>query len=308
MKTNPVARRHHYLPQAYLAGFTSTGSKDGQFYVIDRKRNHTFRTSPINVAAQRDFNRVDIEGHPPDAIENALAPFEKDAADAIRRVIKTQNFPNDADWNFILNLFGLIAVRNPRFRGSFNRSREEVIRHLGTLLVSDRKVWDDHGKAARKSGGDISNSVSFEDARRFIDEGKYRIEFYPQGNLRVEFRAFDELLPLLGQRIWSVLVAPAEGPEFICSDHPVTLYRKGGGSEPTGFGHKETEVFFPLGSRVGFYGVFENPYSQVVTCDPKDIAAMNLRIASNSERHIYSAENHFVVLYEEQIREVQCEV
>lgn len=308
MTAKPIARRHHYLPQSYLAAFTDTGLKDGQFSVLDIQTGRSFRTSPLNVGAERDFNRVDIEGRPPDAIENALAPFEGEATAAIRRVINTEAFPSDSDWNLILNLLGLIAVRNPKLRGSFNQSREQVLRRVSDLLVSDKKIWSHHVKKAREAGEGISDSVSFEDVQRFVDAGNYRIEFHPEGNLRVEFHAFNELLPLLGQRTWSVLVAPPEGPEFISSDHPVTLVWKGERSGPVGFGLKETEVFLPLGRRVGFYGVFESPFEPVVTCEPGNVAKLNQRIAWNSERQVFSALESFFVWHEGNIREVHCEV
>ncbi|MEK6686292.1 MAG: DUF4238 domain-containing protein [Pseudomonadota bacterium] len=306
MAVKPISRRHHYLPQSYLAAFTDTGLRGGQFFVLDIQTCHSFCTSPLNVGAERDFNRVDVEGHAPDAIENALAPFEGEAVDAIRRVIDSEAFPTDSDWNLILNLLGLIAVRNPKLRGSFNRSREQVLKQIADLLVSDKKIWDRRVEKARAAEEDISDSVSFEDVRRFVENGNYGIEFHPQGNLRVEFHAFDQLLPLLGRRTWSVLVAPSDGPKFICSDHPVTLAWKGGQSGPIGFGLKETEVFFPLGKHVGFYGVFESPLKPVVRCKPGHVATMNKRVAWNSERHVYSSIENFFVWHEGQVREVSC--
>ena len=192
MEKRPLARRHHYVPQAYLASFTSNGTKDGKFCVLDIHTGHAFRTSPLKVAVQRDFNRIDMEGHSPDAIECALAPFEGEAVAAIRRVIEIQSFPNDRDWNLILNLLGLIAVRNPKFRSSFNESRKQVLRRLADLLVEDKKTWDNHIKSAREEGEGVYESVSFEDVKRFVKEGQYRIEFHPEGNLRIEFSAFRE--------------------------------------------------------------------------------------------------------------------
>jgi len=307
MTPKPIARRHHYLPQGYLAAFTDSGLKDGQFCVLDVQTGHSFRTSPLNVAAERDFNRVEVPGHRPDAIESALAPFEGEAAAAIRRVIDTEAFPTDSDWNLILNLLGLIAVRNPKLRGSFNRSREHALRLVSDLLVSDRRLWDNHVKKAREAGEHIDDSVSFEEIKKFVDDGNYRIEFQPEGNLRVEFHAFDELLPLLGQRTWSVLVAPADGPEFICSDHPVTLLWKSGRAGPVGFGLKETEVFFPLGRRIGLYGVFETPLKPVVRCKPGHVATMNQRVARNAERQVFSTLERFFVWHEGEVREVLCE-
>jgi hypothetical protein len=308
MDTKSVARRHHYVPQAYLAAFTSSGAKDSQFHVLDVETGHTFRTSPLNVGAQRDFNRVDVEGHPLDAIESALAPFEGEAVAAIRRVIDSQGFPNNDDWNLILNLLGLIAVRNPKMRGSFNQAREQALRKIGELLVSDENIWAHHITKAREAGESISETVSFEQAKDFVETGKYTIEFHPEGNLRIEFKAFDELLPLLGRRTWSVLVAPDGGPEFISSDHPVTVTWKRGFSGPVGFGLKQTEVFMPLGRHVGFYGVHETPLNPVVNCKPAHIATMNRRTAWNAERHVYSAQQSFFVWDGGDIREVRCGV
>ena len=301
----PAARRHHYLPQTYLAPFTSTGSKTDQFFVLDLSGGRPFSTSPINVAVERDFNRIDIEGQSIDAIEQALSPFETGAAIAIRNVIETEKFPNDEDCNWILNLLGLIAVRNPQRRKSFNRSREQSINCIGDILISDKKIWEHHLKKARESGENINDDVPFDDVKRFIEERKYRIEFSPGSNLRVEFHAFDKLLPILGQRTWSVLVAPNNGPEFICSDHPVTLISKSGKDGPLGYGLKETEVFFPLGRRVGFYGVFETPLRPVVKLEPYQVARMNERVALNAERHVFSALESFFMLVDHQIREVQ---
>lgn len=308
MSARPIARKHHYLPQSYLAAFTETGEKDGQFRVLDVETGETFQTSPLNVGARRDFNRVDMDGHRLDAVETALAPFEGDAVNAVRRVIQSQQFPSDDDWNWILNLLGLIAVRNPRLRGSFNRFHEQVLRQLGDFLASDKRLFDHYVQKARDAGEDINPDVPFEEFQRFIQSGDFRFEFHPQGNLRVEFSAFDKILPVLGERIWSVLIAPPNAPEFICSDHPVTLVWKPGGRGPIGFGTRNTEVFFPLGRRVGFYGVFETPLKPVVKCRPLNVAIMNRRVASSAGRHVYSALGSFSIWQESDIQEVSCAV
>lgn len=293
MEMKSTARRHHYLPQAYLAAFTRTGSKDDQFFVLNVHSGRPFSTSPINVAVERDFNRVDIEGRSIDAIEQALSPFEEQAVMAIRNVIESEKFPNEEDCNWILNLLGLIAVHNPQLQKSFNRSREQLIHCIGDLLVSDKKIWEHHVKKAREFVENINNDVSFDNMKQFIEERKYRLEFSPEGNLRVEFHTFDKLLPILGQRTWSVLVAPNDGPEFICSDHPVTLVWKSGKVGPVGYGLKETEVFFPLGRNIGFYGVFETPLKPAVKLKPDHVAMMNRRVILNAERHVFSALESF---------------
>lgn len=305
----PKARKHHYLPQSYLAEFTETKAKDGQFYVLDIHGNKSFRTSPINVAAERDFNRVTIEGQPLDVIEKALSDFENRGVQAIRNVNRTETFPNDEDCNYILNLISLIAVRNPQRRNSFNRVREAVIHKIGDFLVSNEKIWNHHLKKAQEAGDVKENNVSDEEMKRFIEKRRYEIEFAPEENLRVEFSAHDSLLPILGQRTWTLLVAPDSGPNFICADHPVVLnWKSSVCRDPIGFELPGTEVFFPLGPHTGFYGVYEEFFDTVLKVTPEQVAFMNRRIVENAERHVFTTKDNFFIWYEDTIKNMSLGV
>jgi hypothetical protein len=302
----PTAHRHHYLTQAYLAAFTDTGSKDGQFYVLDVNSGKCFRTSPKNVAIERDFNRIDVEGKPPDALEQALSPFEERMAQACRNVNCIKTFPSEEDCNYIINLLGLIAIRNPQFRYSFNRAREKSMRIIDHMLMSDKKIFEHHLKKAKEAGYLEKNTkISFEEMKR-LDEQGYEIEFMPEGNVRIEFRLFDELLPVLGKRTWSLLIAPDPGPGFICSDHPVTLSWKKMHGGPIGYGLKNTEVFFPLGPRTGFWGVYENPLSETFMLNVHQVAIMNCRVVLNAERHVFSPVDKFLISYKGKEIELDC--
>lgn len=305
MKT--TARRHHYLPQAYLAAFTGTGTKDGQFYVLDTINDTRFCTSPINVAVERDFNRFDIEGEPPDFFEKTFSDFEERAIQAIKNVNKNKTFPSYENFNYILNLICLIAVRNPQLRKSFNKARELSSHIVGNLLFSDKKIWDHHLKKAQEAGYIADIVVSFEDIKRFFKKRRYKIEFSPGSNLQIELQSFDKLLILLGQRIWSLLIAPSHGTNFICSDHPVTLTWKNPDiNGPIGYGLRNTEVFFPLGPEIGFYGVYEETLRTIVNLNPAQVAKMNTRIANNAERHVFSPKDTFLVWQMGEIRELKC--
>ncbi len=306
MPKKATARRHHYLPQAYLAQFTDLGTKEGQFHVLEIESGRTFRTSPKNVAVELDFNRVDVAGHPPDFVENALAPMEQAAVEAIANTVAAGEFPSDEDYSAILHLVCLIAIRNPFSRESFNRAREDSIRIIGDLLTSDKKIWKHHVQKAKEDGIDIPDSVSFEDMKRFVENGDYEIDFHPQSNLRVELQTFNKILPILHERTWSLIIAPSDGPEFICSDHPAALDFKSKRQGPIGLGLKETELFFPLTRRAGFYGTFEDPLKPVVHAKPGNVATMNRRVAFNAERHVYSCLDSFAIWFEGEIRIIDC--
>ena len=253
--------------------------------MFDIRSGKRFRTSPRNVAAERDFNRVNLEGKPPDILEQSFSPFEGQVGQAIRKVNRTKTFPNDEDANSILNLLCLIVLRNPRFRREINRFRQAVSEHLAHLQVSNEQLWEHQLKKLGIEG----TNVTFEEMKQFIESGEYQIEFTPADSPAVELRAFDGLLPIFGERYWSLLIAPASGPDFICSDYPIALtWKKPGRHERIRYGAKNTEIFFPLGPKTGFYGVYEDPLPTVVEIEDKHVAMMNSRIKERTDRQVFS--------------------
>lgn len=300
---SPIARKHHYLPQAYLAEFTETGTKDGQFFVRDVSNGKRFKTSPKNVAVERDFNRVDVEGESLDIIECELASFEALAAESIKKVIETQEFPTTEEFTNIINLLCLLAVRNPKHRRLVNDNRAKIKKREFEFLVSDERTFQNTIKKAKEAGYLQENDIPFLELKAIIEEKRYEIQFTSEGNMELEFNVFDTLLPILARRLWSVTIAPSSGPIFVCSDDPVTLTGKNLElGMPIGFGMPHTEVFLPLSPRVGFYGVYENPDPPVMFLTPEDVAKRNFYIASNADRHIFSKEAEFMIFHEGKIQ------
>src|SRR3974390_2669136 len=123
-----IARDHHFLPQCYLAGFTDTGTVDGRLCVYDFVAERFFRQKPKNVAFEVDFNRINVDGHPPDALERAFGEFEGNAAAVVRRICESGELPADEDLSYVLNLIALLATRNPRMRRSMTRARRHAAR------------------------------------------------------------------------------------------------------------------------------------------------------------------------------------
>ena len=80
-----TAHIHHSVPQLYLRGFCRDQKRE-KLFVIDGVEKRAFTTRPRNVAAERDFNRVDIVGLPPDTLEVAFNAFETEVAAARRQL------------------------------------------------------------------------------------------------------------------------------------------------------------------------------------------------------------------------------
>lgn len=142
--------------------------------------------------------------------------------------------------------------------------------------------------------------------KKFIEEKEYKIEFPTHDNSRVEFSIYESILNTLAERTWSLLIAPNNGPELICSDHPVTLTWKDGRNGPVGYGQHLTEVYFPLCPNMCFYGVYENFLKPVVELSPERVARINGNVAFNAKRHIYSKLNKYIVWRDNKLIEVYC--
>jgi len=310
MRNKSIARNHHYLPVGYLAAFTSTGTKQGKFNVLNKKNGYVFDSSPRNVGSKKDFNRVNREGFPIDKLENDFASFEGRVIAAIMNLKISNLYPCSDDLNLIVNLITLIAVRNPRMRKLIDSSREKELRLLDDYLLSNEDIFNRCIAEARAAGVKIP-VISFDGYKTFTDSGNYKFDFYPgknaEGHLIIEFDAFEKLLPIFGKRYWSVLLAPENGPEFICCDHPVTFAWKNQLRCNIGFAHKNTEVFFPLDRKIGIFGVFETPLNKIVRCTPLQVGILNKRLLNNAELHIYSAQNSFTVGDAHGLYDVRCE-
>src|SRR5579862_1728781 len=123
-----TAHGHHFISRCYLKGFAVPRRKTGHFQVqvYDRETRKVFTTAIENVGKERDFNTVHFEGVEPDALEAGLARFEGELAPALERTLAASTFTSDDDQAFVLNLVGLFALRNPRWRERMRKFREDV--------------------------------------------------------------------------------------------------------------------------------------------------------------------------------------
>jgi len=305
MKT--ISRKHHYVPQSYLAAFTDTKKKTGCFYVFDFTRHKNFKTSPANVASQRDFNMLEEDGVPSDIVENQFSVFEGSVISAFKEVNLNFQFPTGDKLNDILNMMCLLAVRNPKLRKQFNEFQEISHNMMADLLVQNGDIYSKVIAGAKKNGyiQNDEKGTEFRMMRDFVTKRRYTLEFPPERNLVAEIRLFDVVLKLLGKRYWSLLVAPFFCPDFICSDHPVVLVNKAKTQRvPCGYGSLQTEIFFPIGPRICLYGVFENALKLIMTSNLRTIAEINSNIIYNAESCIFSRNKTFHALVGDKITEI----
>ncbi len=288
------ARRHHYVPQFYLAGFSKSGGSKSKIHVIDKNKKIHFETSPLNIAVKRDFNKITIKGKE-DAIEAIMAEFEGDVAPVFKYMIKNRALPENNDFNVLMNFICLLSIRNPKLRKTFGNFQKDLAHRTIALLVSNEKIWDSLMEEMQKNTGKHAPSVSYESMRRFVKERRYKLQISTDHFVASEFKLYDKVLPILARRKWTTIHSNEKVGEFVTSDHPVTLISTcdTGSSNGVGFGMKNTEVVLPVSRFLALIGVFEDVLPPNIRAKKSHVANINGRTVNYAMNQVYSAHRLF---------------
>jgi len=296
-----TARNHHYLPQCYLKGFTKDRKKP-KLFVVDAKEKKYFSTHPRNVAAVRDFNRVDAEGLAPDALESALGNFESDLAPVLEKVCATRTMSDTEDRAWLLNLVAMTALRNPRHRENFRTAREQTARIMMDMVTATPERFASQLKGAQEAGYiDDTGDVDYETMRKFVNEGQFKVDVHPMDHSRTELVNYEKILPYFFARRWTLLKADPSKTGFVTSDHPFGLMWSDG--QPQGFfspglGHKNTVMYFPISNDLALIGRSEGRDGAECDLDERSVAMINAILIGFADKQIYARDQEFKYLLE----------
>ncbi|WP_433531264.1 DUF4238 domain-containing protein [Micromonospora sp. CA-263727] len=236
------AKRHHYVPAAYLARFGEGGS----VLVRRRRRPAMYATSVKNVAVESGFYEVlGDDGLPSDAIERGLAGLEGEAIMALREVEQSQQAPpiGSSARSTLATFLAVQFTRTPLHRERI-MFPERVARYAGSreidaALMAEYLEREHLGFSPRDS-----------EVRAALDLTQYLLrerELFTKDNaIRLAFSTVEAVEQVMLRMRWSLEVA--RKPRLITSDAPLVLWRA-----PTprdqfeGFGLENAEeVRFPI--------------------------------------------------------------
>jgi hypothetical protein len=292
-----TARRHHYVPQCYLKGFVHD-RENPKLFVIDGKERKSFVTAPANVAAERDFHTIDIEGHPPDALENAFSGFETELDQALRRIVAARSIQDENDRAYLFNLIGMQATKHPQLRKTFENFKIDVMKKIMRLATATPERWESQMRQAKAAGfiPEDDSKITYEDIKKFVDDDAFRITFDQGHNLGLELQTFDKILPFIFNRKWMTLRAPSDSTGFITSNHPMCLMwadpAERGKFFPPGLGVRGTQLLFPVSTELTIIGAFELDEEER-EADELMVAQINGAIILHSDRQFYARDDQF---------------
>lgn len=213
-------KRHHQVPQFYLARFATDGK-----VAVRRRDGKAYDTGPVNVAVESGFYDLpDGVGGVSKTIEHGLANIEGMTDQMLRNIDRVGRPPasNDHDRATLALFIGLQMVRTTSHRDrvlfpkrvvDWADDREVTKELVAEFLESQHLGF--RPEEAEVDGAFTVVSVAVRDAPETLTEA-FAIETMVKGAWEISRR----LLPLN----WSLEFDRKE--EFITSDEPVVVWRK----------------------------------------------------------------------------------
>lgn len=287
-------RKQHYVPQFYLRGFAN---QKGQLFVVDANERKKFITSPQNIAAKRDFNRVDAPGIEPDAVERALANFESNIAPGVEHVRKDAAFKDAADRNSVVNLICALALRNPRKRQNIDRFAGDTLQIMAEMTFASKERWESVLAQMKADGAwKDGDETDYDTLKKMVDEKQFKFRLAKEFQVGLEIDHFDGMLPYFDARRWRIMKAKPNTGGFVTTDHPVCLRwskaENRGQLFAPGYGLPDTDILFPLSSELGLIGRFDGN-EDVVEADVFTVGSYNSTVMGCASSQIYSADDQY---------------
>lgn len=277
------ARKHHYVPQFYLRGFV--GKKD-MLLVFDRETKEPYRSKPHGVAAQRDFNRIEVEGMDANAIEKLLSEFETEIAPALEKVIADKSIADEKNKAAIVNLMAAMTIRNPKRRKEVSK----VIENFTRSFLGKKENLDAHVADTKKQGKNVD--LTIEEVRNGLAE----MDLTPsrESIIAAEIDQHDPAAERLWNKKWQLMIASDDSGGFVTTDDPVTIRWTDGQehADRPGLAENNSEIIFPLSTKLALKGRADGEEG-VVNTDAMAIAEINSHIINNAARQVFAHDHSF---------------
>ena len=192
------AVRHHYVSQFYLKRFSRGTSEKPILEVVDFVARKRFAAPPDKVAFVKHFNTIDVPGYEPDAIEKDLSGVESELSVAVSRVCQSRRLDADS-LSKIIYLMALYSNRNPGRREAFRDFQERTIKQLGMHVVASKETWAQEVERMRNAGAQISENVTYEQMKKFLESGAYSVDVANERQIEIEFEVIESAQQLLSR-------------------------------------------------------------------------------------------------------------
>jgi len=207
-------RKHHFVPQFYLAGFTTNGSNDGELHGFDKNRRKTFRSTPRGVAHKRDFHKI-VPGPQGDemAVEKALGKVECQWNTVLSAVIKNTALPEGESFGDLMMFVGFLAVRVLRIRNIIS----DFIDRVSKAQIQMTLATPEGQASLRQTLADLGHAMpdeEFDKLVQFGQSGEYTVDYEQTWHVQEMIQMAATIAPILSLRKWRIWVADESAPDL----------------------------------------------------------------------------------------------
>lgn len=244
------ARRHHFVPRCWLAGFTASGRADGVLCVTDIERQKQWQTTPEHAGHMRDFYRLSDLSSDPLVIEKFLAEQESQVAPLFRSINAEPRVPTIEELDLILQFMAYQWVRVPSFRRFALGILWRVLGDKMGEALSSPQRW----KAVLKEIGveDCSPGSDYCKAKRFWESRAFTLKPSTDWYIHRALLLARRTAVQLRKRHWQSYIT--RFGRLVASDNPVVL----DGPQRTKIGFKNAEVIlYPVSRHVFLQGTLK---------------------------------------------------
>lgn len=289
--TVPKPKRHHFLPEFYLNGFT----RDGLLSVFDREKSEYRRQPPKNTAVIGHFYAfLNVDGQMDYGLETFFSQIEGKAKVVIEKLEDDERILPEERLDLAM-FIALLFNRVPKFE----RESEQIADTTGKALM--KKMFptiesvEEHLR--REAEGDGDRSVSAQAFFDFIHKEQYTIV----GNRNISIQAILEHTPematILAFMDWAIAHAN-DRSSFITTDSPfgfIVPEEIRRSREPAiGLGSPNVTKIVPLSGRIalllGGVGVGLGHFD----FDRTQVRELNVAVASECDRYVMGPDEALV--------------
>lgn len=280
----PIPKRHHYLPAAYLAGFTRGRTADSEFVVYDREENTYRIQTPKNTGVQNHYYSMEtIHGERSTRAEECLSQVEGIAMPLIRQ-LETRGRVTVPDKLNLAVFVALLFTRVPRYERAIREMTNAVYKHtheIAFATVERTEYWI--RRHEEKTGQKVD--VTPEQLRDYVQAGEYDVVPHQNTVVRNMFDSASKFSLLIAQMTWLVAIAPVE-TSFITSDAPFVITPPERWHGPFGFGTPGATTLIPLSQQVCLCIGGEASVVAYRNIPKSEVRQVNIAVAQNCERYL----------------------
>ena len=299
-----IARRHHYVWRHYLSAW----EKGGKVSVI--RGGSCFQTGSVNIAVERDFNRLPIlsaadelfiqqfiSGTMEDGLlrELAMGWLDKCAIPSRLRRLLAEQSPHDPEVGKLIEQIEIQSGEDIQ-----TQTENSAIGLLDQLRNGKTNIWRNDGDAQ-----DFAFFLGLQHLRTKKIRDRM-VAGFPEGPLReLMARAWPVFRLVFATNIgWSLfserrdwrlrILQPAEGFRFITSDQPTQNLTPGSG-------HNDLAFYYPVSPQVAMLLERQNVESVVGLCDSlsdEAVGVLNRRIFDGSHEQVFGDDVQYLQTFE----------